>query len=250
VAGKVLVTGGTGTLGRAVVDRLLEQNTGAFAVASRRDAPPSSLPYQWVRVDYADPATVDAALAGTDVVIHCLNNQRDNQPDRALVDAARRAGTVRLVHISIVGIDGVPLGYYRRKLDTERLIDESGVPYTILRTTQFHDLVAMVCRQLSRLPVALAPSIPLQPVEVREVAARMVELAAAPPAGRVADLGGPQVRPVGELMRAYLAAKGMRKRVLPLVLPGRLFRAVREGQLLAPDHADGQVTFEEYLRSA
>jgi uncharacterized protein YbjT (DUF2867 family) len=247
VTGKVLVTGGTGTLGKAVVDRLLEQNAGEIAVASRRPAPPAAVPYQWVSVDYADPASVDAALAGIDVVIHCLNDQRANNPDRVLIDAARRVGTVRLVHISIVGIDDVALGYYRRKLDTERLIDESGVPYTILRTTQFHDLVATWCRQLSGLPVAVAPSVPLQPVEVREVAARMVELAAMAPAGRVADLGGPQVRPFGDLMRAYLTAKGTRKPVLPLALPGKLFRAVRDGQLLAPDHADGQVTFEDYL---
>jgi uncharacterized protein YbjT (DUF2867 family) len=87
-----------------------------------------------------------------------------------------------------------------------------------------------------------------QPVDVHDVAARLVELAAAEPAGRVL-LGGPAVRPMDELARVWLRARGRRRRVLALPLPGRLARAVRAGGLTAPDQPRGTGTFEQYLRS-
>ncbi len=61
------------------------------------------------------------------------------------------------------------------------------------------------------------------------------------------DIGGPQVRPVGELLHAYLAARRIRRPVVPFRLPGRLFRDLRAGHQLAPAHAVGQITFEQYL---
>jgi uncharacterized protein YbjT (DUF2867 family) len=197
-------------------------------------------------VDYNSGGSLDAVMDGAGAIIHCINDQRDTSADRALIEAARRAG-VHLVNISIVGVDRIHFGYYRRKLEVEQQIQRSGVPWTIVRTTQFHDLVAMMCRQLARAPIAVAPSVPIQPVDVHEVAARLVELAAGEPAGRVPDMGGPQVRPFGELLRGYLAAKGLRRPVLPLRLPGKLFQDLRHGYGTTPEHATGQVTFEQYL---
>jgi uncharacterized protein YbjT (DUF2867 family) len=256
VTRRILVTGGTGTLGAAVLDRLLQATQATQAtpfggrdeivVASRRPRPTQSTPYTWMTVDYAAGADLDAAAEGVTAIIHCVNDQRHVDADRAVVAAARRAGA-HLVYISIVGIDQVRLGYYRRKLAGEALVQSSGVPWTILRTTQFHDLAAMVCRQLARLPIAFAPSIPLQPIDVREVAGRLVELAGGAPAGRVSDMGGPQVRRFGDLMHAYLDANGLRRPVAPLRLPGKAFHAFRNGYHLTPDHAVGEITFEEYL---
>lgn len=74
-----------------------------------------------------------------------------------------------------------------------------------------------------------------------------VELATGPPVGRAADLGGPQIRTFGELASAYLRATGRRWPVLPVRLPGRIFRGYRSGGHLAPDHAEGRRTFEDHL---
>ena len=142
----------------------------------------------------------------------------------------------------------MPLFYYRAKLKIERLIENSGLPWTILRSTQFHDLIVRGCAALARLPVMMVPAgTSFQPIDVGEVADRLVELAVGPPAGRVPDMGGPQVRSTGDLARAYLRATGRHCHVLPVRLPGAVFGGYRRGGHLAPDHAVGRVTFEEFL---
>ncbi|CCK31519.1 hypothetical protein BN159_7140 [Streptomyces davaonensis JCM 4913] len=153
-----------------------------------------------------------------------------------------------LVFISIVGVDLVPLGYYRSKLAVERLVEGSGIGWTILRATQFHDLLAQVFGSLSKSPLMLLPAgVRDQPVAVAEVADRLTELAAGAPAGRVEDVAGPEVRSFESLARAYLRATGRRRPVLNVPLTGKTYRAFRAGGHLAPERAVGKGTFEEYL---
>jgi len=234
----ILVTGGTGTLGRAVVERLLAAGR-EVRVLSRRPAPATgAAPYTWM--------TGDLRTGG---IIHCASGPRgDVQAARRLIEAAHRAGAPHLIYISIVGVDRVPLGYYRAKLDVERLIESSGLPWTILRATQFHDLILHGCGTLARLPVILVPAgTSFQPIEVGEVADRLVELSTAAPAGRVPDMGGPEVRSTRDLAYQYLRAADRHRRVLPVRIPGAIFSAFRVGGHLAPDRAVGRLTFEEFL---
>lgn len=189
------------------------------------------------------------AVAGADVIIHCASGPRgDVEAARRLIEAARHAGTPHLIYISIVGVDRVPLGYYRAKFEVERLIESSGFPWTILRATQFHDLILRGCTALARLPVMLVPAgASFQPIEVREVADRLVELSTVAPAGRVPDMGGPEVRSTRDLAGWYLRATDRHRRVLPVRIPGAVFSAYRAGGHLAPDRAVGRLTFEEFL---
>ncbi|MEU3449732.1 SDR family oxidoreductase [Streptomyces thermolilacinus] len=239
--GTIVVTGGTGTLGRHVTERL--RGTGhEVRVVSRH-----STPYA---VDLRDGKGLDEALAGAGTVVHCatMPTGGDERAARRLIDAAGRAGVTHLAYISIVGVDRVPLGYYRTKLAVERLVERSGLGWTILRTTQFHDLVVRLLEGSARLPVMPVPAgVPDQPVEVREVAERLAELAVAGPAGRVPDMGGPEVRTLEDLARAYLRAAGQRRRVVPVPLAGRTYRAFRAGGHLTPERAVGVGTFEEHL---
>ncbi|MFD7261566.1 SDR family oxidoreductase [Streptomyces sp. NPDC059874] len=240
----ILVTGGTGTLGRLVVTRLRDADH-EVRVLSRHSADHP--------VDLRDGSGLDPAMAGVDVVVHCASDPRaagkgDEVAAGHLIEAARRAGTVRnLVYISIVGVDAVPLGYYKAKLKVERMLEESGLGVTILRTTQFHDLVAQVVDMAAKLPVVPMPSgVRLQPIAVEEVADRLVELAVPTPAGRVPDMGGPEIRTLPELARTYLKATGRSRRVLPVPLAGKAYAGFRRGGHLTPSHAAGRGTFEEY----
>ncbi|MCY0929843.1 NAD(P)H-binding protein [Streptomyces sp. H27-H1] len=241
--GGILVTGGTGNLGALVVARLREAGREEVRVLSRHapDYP----------VDLLNGAGLDAAMAGTEVVVHCATATRGGDEVAAghLIEAARRAGTVRnIVYISIVGVDEVPLGYYRSKLAVERLLEASGLGVTILRTTQFHDLVARVSGSAAKLPVVLLPKgVRVQPIAAEEVAARLAELAVPVPAGRVPDMGGPETHTLTDLGRAYLAATGRRRRVVALPLAGRAYAGFKRGGNLAPAHAVGKVTFAEFL---
>jgi len=153
-----------------------------------------------------------------------------------------------LVYVSIVGVDRVPFAFYRRRLADEHLIAASGLPWTVLRATQFHDLIAVLLRFLAKPPVmALPAGWSFQPVDVRDVADRLTDLALSEPAGRAPDFAGPQVRTVGDLARTYLSMVDKRRPVVPVRLPGALFRAFRSGANLAPQNASGRITFEEYL---
>lgn len=242
----ILVTGGTGSLGRVVVD-LLVGGGHDVRVASRRPQPPNGeRPYTWVTVDYRSGDGLEAAVNGVDTIIHCAGSLRV-AVDQELIAAARQAGAPHLVYISIVGVDRVPFGYYRTKHAAEKLIENSGLPWTILRATQFHDLIRLLLAITARSPIMLVPDIRFQPVDVREVAARLAELATAAPAGRVADMGGPKVHDIRELAAIYLRATGRRRLVLPIRLPGKAFLGYRQGGHLTPDHAVGTITFDDYL---
>lgn len=253
---RFLVTGGTGALGRVLVDRLATAGDDVTVLTRRADVP---LPSGVRRVvgDLATGAGLAAAVADVDRIVHCASAadyrhpERDIEDTRRLITAARAAGGPHIVYISIVGVDRVPLGYYRAKLAAEQLIAASGLPWTLLRTTQFHELVHMMLDLLARLPVVpLAGSVRFDPVDTADVADRLVELARGAPAGRVPDLGGPQRVTFAEALDTYLAVTGRRKRVVPLWLPPtRLLKAFRDGGHLLGDGVRGTGTFADHLRA-
>jgi uncharacterized protein YbjT (DUF2867 family) len=238
---RILVTGGTGQLGRVVAERLRAAGE-EVRVLSRRPGP-DVLPG-----DLRTGRGIDSALAGVDTVVHCATDFRhETALARTLVEAARWTGGPHLVYVSIVGVDRVPLGYYRSKLEAEELIATSGLPYTIQRATQFHALVRTLFAGASRLPVLPVPRVRFQPVDVRDVAPRLAGLATGDPAGRVEDFGGPEILAAAELAQAVAEASGRRRRIVSVRVPGETFRAYAGGAHLAPNHLDGRITFARYL---
>ncbi|HEX6799013.1 MAG TPA: NAD(P)H-binding protein [Ktedonobacterales bacterium] len=257
-----LVTGGTGTLGSRVVPHLRDAGLTVRVLSRhpRQDADGIT----FVTGDLTTGEGVAAAVEGAEIIVHCAgSNKGDDEKTRNLLRAASRAGDgagVRLrhlVYISVVGADRVPVessldramfGYFASKLAAERVVAESGLPWTTLRATQFYDLLLLVTRQMAKLPVIPLPSgFRFQPVDAGEVAARLAELALGTPQGLAPDFGGPAVYSTAELLRGYLQAVGKRRPIAPLWLPGKAARAVRAGANLAPEHAVGQRTWEEFL---
>jgi uncharacterized protein YbjT (DUF2867 family) len=256
--GRMLVTGGTGTLGSHVVPLLVAAGQDVRVLSRRAGA---TVPDDGVELMAGDLATgegIAAALAGVDVVLHLAGNKAgDDATTATLVDAARQAGTPHLVYVSVVGAGEVPLrsrferaafGYFEDKRAAELVVERSGLPWTTLRATQFHDFVHGFARAVCKLPVVPVPSDwKVQPVAAEEVAARMVELALGEPAGRAPDLAGPEVRPLRDFVRGYLEAAGRRRLMLPVRVPGRAARVYAAGVNLAPDRAVGKQTWDEFL---
>ncbi|TDV53587.1 SDR family oxidoreductase [Actinophytocola oryzae] len=229
----ILVTGGTGTLGRAVVAELRSSGL-AVRILSRKPG----------RDHVVGDLTRPVSLPEAATVVHLattLRGRKDVATTRHLLEAL--PGVRHLIYISIVGIDEIPIGYYRGKRAAEALV--STVPHTILRATQFHDLVRGILAGASKLPVMPIPALRVQPVDVRDVAARLAELVAASPQGRVEDFGGPEVHTFEALAQQYLRDAGRSRKLLRVSLPGRAFRAYRDGANLAP--ALGLRTFADYL---
>ena len=252
----ILVTGGTGTLGRLVVPRLRDAGREVRVLSRHRREGGEGV--QLATGDLATGEGIDAAVAGTEVIVHCAGSPKgDEDKTRHLVEAATGAGAPHLVYISVVGSDRVPVvsgidramfGYFGSKLAAERVVADAGLPWSTLRATQFHDLLFLVVRQLARLPVVPVPAgFRFQPVDPGEVADRLVELALGGPAGLVPDLGGPRVYEMATLVRGYLRARGRHRPILPVRVPGAAARAFRAGANLAPDRAVGRRTWEEFL---
>lgn len=231
----ILITGGTGLLGRAVATALAGERA---RVLSRRTGTTET--HEHVVGDLSSGAGLAAALDGVHTVIHCattMRGPRDVVITERLVAAAHDLR--HLVFVSIVGVDRIPIPYYRGKLATERVVER--VPHTILRATQFHDLVRTYLAGAAKLPVMLVPKIRVQPVDVRDVAARLVELAGGEPQGRAPDFGGPQAKTLPDLAVEYLHAIHKRRPRLSFPVPGK---ALRAGANLA---SGGTITFGRYL---
>lgn len=251
-----LVTGGTGTLGRQVVARLMDAGQ-PVRVLSRR----ATVIDRGVELAVGDLATgegIDQALEGVEVVIHCAGSAKgDDEKARSLIEAAKRADVRHIVYISVVGADATPMGgpidrtmfgYFGAKHAAERRIANSGIPWTTLRATQFHDLTLRTLEQLAKMPVLpVFAGMSFQPIDSGEVADRLVELALDEPAGLVPAMGGPRVYGMDELARSYLAAHGRSKPIFGMPIFGAAARAQKSGVNLAPDRAVGRRTWEEFL---
>ncbi|MFC4565311.1 SDR family oxidoreductase [Nocardiopsis mangrovi] len=246
----ILVTGGTGTVGRPVVERLTAQGHDVRAL-SRRARPGGGVPGtpEPFAVDLRTGEGLDAAVDGVDAIVHCATTYTggDERSAANLFAAARRAGVPHTVAISIVGCDRVGIGYYRSRARIEQALAASGLGHTVLRATQFHDLVRRLCAGLSRIPVMPVPTMPFQPVDAGEVADRLAELAVGDPVGRAPDLGGPRVEAFRDLARQYAAWSGRRRLMVPVPLPGRAFTAYRAGGHLAENGDRGTVAFADHL---
>ncbi|AUI51362.1 SDR family oxidoreductase [Arthrobacter crystallopoietes] len=243
----VLLTGGTGALGRAVEPALLERGH-TVRLLSRREPPAGRGPGTWVRGDLQTGDGLDTAAHGVDTIIHCAtsNGRGDIRSTENLIAAARKAGNPHLIYVSIVGVDSIPMSYYRAKFEAEQRVETSALPWTILRAAQFHKLVFALFAAQRRLPLVFAPDLLFQPIDVRDVAAHLAELAAAGPAGRAPDIGGPEILSAEEIARLTLESLGVRRRVVPLRFPGKMFAAYKAGNNLVPGNPVGKRTFAEF----
>jgi uncharacterized protein YbjT (DUF2867 family) len=250
VTGSILVTGGTGALGRLVVPLLRGAGRDVRMMSRTADGP------DVIRGDLESADLPD--LGGFGTVLHLAGSAKgDGRKAGHLVAAARLAGVRHLVLISVVGADRVPVvsgidragfGYYQQKRFAEQAVAGSGLPWTTLRATQFHELTLTVVRQLARLPVIPVPAgVRFQPVDGAEVAARLAELTLGEPAGLVPPVAGPRIYPMASLVRSYLTAIGRRRPILPVRFTGGAYRAIRSGANLAPDRAVGERTWEDFL---
>ncbi|WP_410582113.1 SDR family oxidoreductase [Amycolatopsis sp. lyj-108] len=202
---KFAIIGGTGLIGSQVVRNLNE--AGHQAVPHS----PST------GVDLLTGHGLDAALDGADVVVNLTNSPTFDDASPAffrtsmdnLVAATKKAGTGHFVILSIVGVDQVPeLDYYRAKTLQEDILKNSGIPYSIVRATQFMEFVDAVLSWTADETTVRLPSTPIQPIAAADVAAAVTEVSAGKPLNGTLDVGGPDVYPLDELGRITLSAKG------------------------------------------
>lgn len=262
---KVLVTGGTGHLGQAIVPGLQREDhqVKILARSPRRDRA-----IEWIRGDLATGDGLPEAVAGVDAVIHAATNSPaarrgafklgdfvrspadvDVKGTSALLAAADRAGVKQFVHVSIVGLEDLKLmPYSRRKLEAEQVVKRARVPWSIVRATGFYWLLDRMFKNMAGQRVLALPAhARMAPVDSDEFAGYIVECIADGRTGEREDFAGPQTLSMVELMEQYLAARGVRRRIRRAPLPKRIQAAITAGN--TSSHARlGATTWEQWLR--
>ncbi|MBM9461745.1 NAD(P)H-binding protein [Nocardioides sp. zg-536] len=247
ISTKIAVAGGTGLLGRLVTEEVRVRGLTPVVIARSHG------------IDLTTGAGLDAALADVDAVVDAsnvasLSARRSiaffTAATTNLLAAEQRAGVRHHVAVSVVGCDRVDLPYYLGKRRQEELVAAGGVPWSLLRATQFHEFAAQVAGQGPPL-LAPAPRMRCRPVAAREVAAALVDAAVGPARGRLPDLAGPGPERLDDLVRRVVHHRRMRRVVVPVPLVGAVGRQVSAGGLLPDAPAViGRETWTEWLARA
>jgi uncharacterized protein YbjT (DUF2867 family) len=245
---RIAVAGGTGLVGRQVVEALGRAGHEPVVLARSQG------------VDVLTGDGLDEALQGVDAVIDVSNfDVWDAEKAREtfatatdrLLAAAHAAEVGHHVVLSIVGVDRVEgNAHYAGKRAQEQHALAGPVPVTILRATQFHDFAEMVADWTREGSVSTVPPLLVQPVAVSDVSAALVDIAAGPPQTRATDLAGPEPQDLVDMARRTLHARG-RDRKLVASWRGTPFGVEMAGEVLLPepDARRASTTFDEWLAS-
>lgn len=248
---KILVTGGTGTLGRKFEEIALEQGLD-IRLASRNR--PKDLKSDWCFLDLETGKGLDEALKDVDVIFHAATSpvrkfhEVDYLGTKRLLAACKENKIKHLIYPSIVGIDEIPMKYYKCKLQVESIIKSSGVPFTILRATQFHNLIDSLFNIFLRYPITILPTkMKFQTIAVEEVAAAFVNLCNDKPLGCLPDIGGPEIMTVKEMHRIWRDSKGKGNKLVPLFLPLPVIKGFVKGYNTNSEIKSGKISWKDWL---
>lgn len=250
---EIAVIGGTGMLGSEVASQLA---AGGHAVRVLSRTPPDELGENTSHqvIDLRSRAGLDEAIDGVDAVVDAGNERRAAKEvlvegTRDLLERCSRASVPHYVGISIIGCERLGIGYYVAKTEQEEVIRRSSVGWSLFKASQFHELMGSVFEAASRYRISPTGTIPLQTVAASVVAGRMVDAVSAGPSTSVERIAGPAVSDLGTLSGIWRQSNARKCLPVPVLVPGKSGRALREGVLTDQEAATPGPTFEDWLAS-
>lgn len=261
---RILVTGGTGHLGRATVPRLMQEGHQVRILARRPGNHPD---VEWITGDLATGEGLPEAVADVQAIVHAATHSPAARRGRfllrdflaspadvdingttALLAAAEQAGIEHFVHVSIVGLEHLNrMPYARRKLQAEQLVKDSSVRWSIVRATGFYWLLERMFDNMSRQRLLALPAhVRMAPVDSDEFARFVASCVTDARRGERQDFAGPQTLAMIELLGQYLAARGIERRIRRAPMPRKLQAAMTAGNTSA-EARRGETTWVQWL---
>ncbi len=243
---KIVVIGGTGLIGSKVV-AILRKGGHEVVAASPKNG-----------VNSITGEGVKQAMAGAQVVIDLANSPSFDDKavleffetsGRNLLASEAAAGVGHHVALSIVGIDRTDNGYFRGKLAQEKLIKAAGIPYTVVRSTQFLEFLGAIADSSANGNRIRLPPVLFQPIAAEDVAAIVADVALAPPRNGIIEIGGPERAPFNEIVTRYLKAIGDPREIIRDPTARYWGGAVEEHSLVPLGEARlGRINLDEWVR--
>ena len=243
---KIVVVGGTGLIGSKVVEQLRQKGHEVMAAAPKTG------------VNTITGEGVKQAMTGAQVVVDLANSPSfEDQAvleffetsERNLLPAEAAAGVRHHVALSIVGIDRSDNGYFRAKAAQEKLIKASGIPYTVIRSTQFLEFLGAIADSSANGNMVTLPTCLFQPIAADDVAAAVADVALAAPRNGIVEIAGPERAPFNDIVARYLKAVGDPRKVVGDPAAPYWGGRVEERSLVPLGEAHlGRIGFDEWLR--
>ncbi len=246
---KALVTGASGVLGKELC-KILQRENVLYRAAGRSKVERA----EWCFMDLGTGKGIEEAVKDVDTIFHCASATKsfdakvDVDGTKLLLDAAKQNGVKHFIYISIVGTDKVEVSYYDYKTRTEEVIKQSGISYSILRATQFHELMDFCFSTLFILPVCFVPrGLIFQLIEARVVAEKMVGLSKASPLNATLNLGGAEVQTMRALAEQWLQAQNKKRWLINIPPMGNWMKQIANGNLTCTEVATDSITWPQWL---
>ncbi len=253
----ITITGGTGTLGSEIVKQFLEQKQ-EVSILTTKEKKDIQGNVNIIKGDLTEKNSLEPAFRDAEIVVHCASNPINPQAvdiegTRNLLAAVNPDRLKHIIYVSIVGVNRSDYPYYVAKYEAEKLILASGFPSTILRATQFHNLV------LRRLiepadqtgdPVIRVPAdMRFQSIDIKDISNKIVDLVLNDPTNAILTAGGPEISTLEEMTEVYLDFLGENKQIVPDP-DDTSFPSFKSGINLCPEHAYGKITWKAFLMNS
>ena len=249
----ILITGGTGTLGKEIIKQLI--GAAQINVISTKAGVRFAQGVNVIEADITDFNSLQTVVGAADVIVHCASNPADAERvdldgTRNILAAINKKQFKHFIYVSIAGVDKSQYPYYVVKREVEKIIEAEGIPFTILRATQFHDFV--LYRMIKPFDNAQGLTIPaglkFQSIDITEVAGKVRQLVEVGPNNEIITIGGPEILTIEEMAAVYLDMSGRAGSFKTEMMPGERFDMLRSGINLCGDNRFGKITWRQHLK--
>lgn len=255
---QILLTGGTGTLGREIIKQLLSKNY-VVSVISSNNKPDLPEQIKVIHADLTKKESIPADIKNATVIIHSASNPANAQSvdlegTRNLLAAIDKGHTKHFIYVSIAGVDKSSYPYYQVKREVEKMIQASAIPFTILRATQFHDFVLhRMIRPFDSGPgsvLKIPKGLQFQSIDKKEVVYKILDLIADDALCEIVTIGGPKVQTLEEMAQIYLDVLDRKDNIEAEKMESERLAMLSSGINLCPDHTYGGISWRQFITNS